>query len=95
MDATFLEDRPFFSTGLLQEESVSEELNWVIPLEFTRPTLVTLPLPDLNPHNIVLPTNQFPWTTYYRRNLIKEVGSPIAQPTLIQDFDHHEIKVYD
>ncbi|KAA0035561.1 Cysteine-rich RLK (RECEPTOR-like protein kinase) 8 [Cucumis melo var. makuwa] len=74
MNVTFLEDHPFFPVSLLQGESVSEEPNCVVPLESTSPTLVTLPLPlpDLNPHNTVLPTNQVLWIAYYRRNLISK-----------------------
>ena len=53
MNVTFLEDRPFFTVSILQEESVSQESNYVIPLESTCPTLVTLPNP--NPYSTVLP----------------------------------------
>jgi len=85
MDVTFLEDRPFFPVSHLQGESESEESNsnWVISLESTSPTLVTIPSPDS--HYTVLPTNQVPWKTYYRRNLRKEVGSPANQPAPVQD----------
>ena len=50
---------------------MSEESNYMLPLESTCPTVVTLP--DPNPHSSVLPTNQVPWKTYYRRNLRKGV----------------------
>ena len=59
---------------------MSEESNY--PLESTSPTLVTLP--DLDPHLMVLPTNQVPWKTYYRMNLRKEIESPTDQPTSVQ-----------
>ncbi|KAA0034861.1 E3 ubiquitin-protein ligase PRT1 isoform X2 [Cucumis melo var. makuwa] len=86
MDVTFLDDRPFFSISLLQEESESsksEESNWVIFLKSTSPTFALLP--NLDPHNTILPTNQVPWKTYYRRNLRKNVGSSTTQPAPIQD----------
>ncbi|TYK23007.1 putative mitochondrial protein [Cucumis melo var. makuwa] len=47
-------------------------------LESTSPSLVTLPDPD--PHPMVLPTSRVPWKTYYKRNLIKKIGSPTDQP---------------
>ena len=56
MDVTFLEDHPFFPVSLLQGESVSEESNYVVPLESTHPTLLTLP--DPNSDTIVLSTDQ-------------------------------------
>ncbi|KAA0047883.1 reverse transcriptase [Cucumis melo var. makuwa] len=74
MDVIFLEDHPFFAVSMLQRESVSEELNCVVPLESTSPTFVTLPLPNRDPYNTALPTNQITWITYNRRNLKKEVG---------------------
>ncbi|KAA0065402.1 reverse transcriptase [Cucumis melo var. makuwa] len=43
----------------LHGESVSEEFNYVVPLDSTYPTLVTL----------LLTRNQVPWKTYFRRNL--------------------------
>ncbi|KAA0056513.1 reverse transcriptase [Cucumis melo var. makuwa] len=58
MDVTFIEDCPFFPVSLLQRESVSEESNYMFPLESTCPTVVTLPKPSS--HNTVLPTNQVP-----------------------------------
>ncbi|KAA0062501.1 Beta-galactosidase [Cucumis melo var. makuwa] len=51
-------------------ESVSEESNSTF--EFIEPTFSTVS--DVDPHPIILPTNQVPWKTYYRRNLRKEVG---------------------
>ena len=57
----------------------------MLPLESSYPTLVTLS--DPNPHGIVLPTNQVPWKIYYRRNLRKEVESPVVQTALVQDFE--------
>ncbi|TYK26681.1 Cysteine-rich RLK (receptor-like protein kinase) 8 [Cucumis melo var. makuwa] len=65
------------------EESVSEESNYVVPLESTYPTLVTLP--DPYSHTTILATDQVPWKTYYRRNPRKEVGSLIVQPAPVQD----------
>ena len=62
---------------------MSEKSNYVVPLEAIYPTLITLP--DPNSQTTVLPTNQVPWITYYRRNLIKEVWSPVVQPAPIQD----------
>ncbi|KAA0031718.1 Beta-galactosidase [Cucumis melo var. makuwa] len=55
----------------LQGESVSEESNSTF--EFIEPTPSTVS--DIDPHPIILPTNQVPWKTYYRRNLRKEVES--------------------
>ena len=63
---------------------MSEESNWVGPLESTHSTFVTLPLPDPKPHKTVLVT-KVPCMTYYKRNLRKEIGSPTAQPASIQD----------
>ncbi|KAA0025959.1 reverse transcriptase [Cucumis melo var. makuwa] len=40
----------------LHGESVSEESNYMVPLESTCPTVVTLP--DLSPYSTILPTNQ-------------------------------------
>ncbi|KAA0052320.1 reverse transcriptase [Cucumis melo var. makuwa] len=41
---------------------------------------------DVDPHPIILPTNQVPWKTFYRRNLRKEVGSSTSQPSApVQD----------
>ncbi|KAA0062437.1 putative mitochondrial protein [Cucumis melo var. makuwa] len=73
------------STRLVSEgESVSEESNSTF--EFIEPTPSTVS--DIDPHRIILPTNQVPWKTYYRRNLRKEVGSPTNQPSaLVQDFE--------
>ena len=82
MDVTFLEYHPFFPVSPLQGKSVSEEPNCVILLEFTSCNLVTLL--DSDPYNTILPTTQVPWIIYYRRNLRKEVESPIAQLTLIK-----------
>ncbi|KAA0063376.1 Cysteine-rich RLK (receptor-like protein kinase) 8 [Cucumis melo var. makuwa] len=83
MNVTFYEDRPYFPVSHLQGESVSEESNNTF--EFIEPTPSTVS--DIDPHPIILPTNQVPWKPYYRRNLKKEVGSSISQPpTLVQDF---------
>ena len=85
---TFLENRHFFPVSLLQRESESsksEESNWVISLESACP--IFTPLPNLDPHNTVLPTNQVPWKTYYRKNFKKEPGSPTTQPAPVQDFE--------
>ena len=83
MDVTFTEDRPFFLVSLLQGENVSEESNYILPVESSYPTMVTLL--DHSPHSTVLPTNQVPWKTYYRRNLRKEVESPVVQTAPVQD----------
>ncbi|KAA0025813.1 Beta-galactosidase [Cucumis melo var. makuwa] len=73
------------STRLVSEgESVSEESNSTF--EFIEPTSSTVS--DVDPHPIILPPNQVPWKSYYRRNLIKEVGSPTSQPPApVQDFE--------
>ena len=76
MDVTFCEDRPYFPVSHLQGESVSEESNNTF--EFIEPTPSVVS--NIIPHSIVLPTNQVPWKTYYRRNHKKEVGSPTSQP---------------
>ncbi|KAL0543454.1 hypothetical protein IC582_018550 [Cucumis melo] len=84
MDVTFCENRPYFSVSHLQGENVSEESNNTF--EFVEPTLITVS--DIDPHPIILPTNQVPWKTYYRRNLRKEVGSPTSQPPApVQNFE--------
>ncbi|KAA0059989.1 Cysteine-rich RLK (RECEPTOR-like protein kinase) 8 [Cucumis melo var. makuwa] len=84
MDVTFCENRPYFPVSHLQGESVSKESNNTF--EFIEPTPSTVS--DIDPHPIILTTNQVPWKTYYRRNLIKEVGSPTSQPpTPVQDFE--------
>ncbi|KAA0039144.1 Beta-galactosidase [Cucumis melo var. makuwa] len=84
MDVTFCENRPYFPVSHLQGESVSKESNST--LEFVESTPITVS--DIDPHPIVLPTNQVPWKTYYRRNLRKEVGSPTSQPPApVQDFE--------
>ncbi|KAA0037201.1 Cysteine-rich RLK (receptor-like protein kinase) 8 [Cucumis melo var. makuwa] len=81
MDVTFCEDRPYFPISHLQGESVREESNSTF--EFIEPTST---VSDIDPHPIILPTNQVPWKTSYRRNLKKEVGSPTSQPpTPVQD----------
>ncbi|KAA0057585.1 Beta-galactosidase [Cucumis melo var. makuwa] len=70
------------STRLVSEgESVSEESNRTF--EFVESTPITVS--DIDPYPIILPTNQVPWKTYYRRNLRKEVGSPTPAP--VQDFE--------
>ncbi|TYK18899.1 retrotransposon protein, putative, unclassified, expressed [Cucumis melo var. makuwa] len=76
MDVTFCEDRPYFPISHLQGESVSEKSNSTF--EFIKPTPSTVS--DIDLHPIILPTNQVPWKTYYRRNLRKEVGSLTSQP---------------
>ncbi|KAA0063166.1 Beta-galactosidase [Cucumis melo var. makuwa] len=84
MDVTFCENRLYFPVSHLQEENVSEESNSTF--EFVEPTPITVS--DIDPHPIILPTNQVPWKTYYRRNLRKEVGSPTSQPPApVQDFE--------
>ena len=62
---------------------MSEESNY--PLESTSSSLVILLDPD--PHPMVLLRNQVPRKTYYRRNLMKEIGSLIDKPALVQDFE--------
>ncbi|TYK14395.1 Cysteine-rich RLK (RECEPTOR-like protein kinase) 8 [Cucumis melo var. makuwa] len=84
MDVTFCENRPYFPVSHLQGESVREESNNTF--EFVEPTHITVS--DIDPHPIILPTNQVPWKTYYKRNLIKDVGSPTSQSrALVQDFE--------
>ncbi|KAA0051110.1 reverse transcriptase [Cucumis melo var. makuwa] len=84
MDITFCENRPYFPVSHLQGESMSEKSKSTF--EFIEPTPSTVS--DVDPRPIILPTNQVPWKTYYRRNLIKEVGSPTSQPpTPVQDFE--------
>ncbi|KAL0536842.1 hypothetical protein IC582_025805 [Cucumis melo] len=78
MDVTFCENRPYFPVSHLQGENVSEESNSTF--EFVKPTPITVS--DIDPHPIILPTNQVPWKTYYRRNLIKEVGSLLVNRRL-------------
>ncbi|TYK30560.1 putative inactive tRNA-specific adenosine deaminase-like protein 3 isoform X6 [Cucumis melo var. makuwa] len=71
---------PLTSVG----ESVSEESNNTFEFIEPTPSIVS----DIDPHLIILPTNQVPWKTYYRRNLRKEVGSPTSQTlALVQDFE--------
>ncbi|KAL0560268.1 hypothetical protein IC582_000668 [Cucumis melo] len=83
MDVTFCENRPYFPVSHLQGESVSKESNSTFEFIEPTPSIVS----DVDPHPIILPTNQVPWKTYYRRNLRKEVGSPTSQPpALVQDF---------
>ncbi|KAA0045027.1 Beta-galactosidase [Cucumis melo var. makuwa] len=84
MDVTFCEDRPYFPVSHLQGESAIEESNSTF--EFIEPTPSTVS--DIDPHPIILPTNQVPWKTYFRRNLRKEVGYPTNQPPApVQDFE--------
>ncbi|KAL0560093.1 hypothetical protein IC582_000487 [Cucumis melo] len=84
MDVTFCENRPYFPVSHLQGENVSEESNSTF--EFVEPTPITVS--DIDPHPIILPTNQVSWKTYYRRNLRKEVGSPTSQPPApVQNFE--------
>ncbi|KAL0536094.1 hypothetical protein IC582_025026 [Cucumis melo] len=84
MDITFCENRPYFPVSHLQGEGVSEESNNTF--EFVEPTPITVS--DIDPHPIILPTNQVPRKTYYRRNLRKEVGYPTSQPPApVQDFE--------
>ncbi|KAL0549791.1 hypothetical protein IC582_014280 [Cucumis melo] len=91
MDVTFYKDRPYFPVSHLQGESVNEESNSTF--EFIEPTPNTVS--DIKHHPIILPTNQVPWKTYYRRNLRKEVESPTSQPSaLIQHSKSLEIKVW-
>ncbi|KAA0036613.1 reverse transcriptase [Cucumis melo var. makuwa] len=81
---TFNENRPYFLVSHIQGESVSEESNSTF--EFIEPTPSTVS--DIDPHPIILPTNQVPWKTYYKMNLKKEVESPNSQPpTPVQDFE--------
>ncbi|TYK07135.1 E3 ubiquitin-protein ligase PRT1 isoform X2 [Cucumis melo var. makuwa] len=78
-------------------ESVSEESNYVVPLESTYFTLVTLP--DQNSHTVILPTNQVPRKTYYRRTLRKKVRFTVVQLVVVQDSeplrDQGNINNYD
>ena len=54
---------------------MSEESNYMLPLESTCSTVVTLIDPSL--HSTVLPTNQVHWKTY-NRNLREGVKSPVV-----------------
>ena len=83
MDVTFIKSCHSFPVSLLQGENVSEKSNYMLFLESSYPTVVTLP--DPSPHSRVLLTNQVPWKTYYRRNLRKEVESPAVQTAPVQD----------
>ncbi|KAL4035407.1 hypothetical protein IC575_004092 [Cucumis melo] len=55
-DVTFCENRPYFPVSHLQGENVSEESNSTF--EFVEPTPITVS--DIDPHPIILPTNQVP-----------------------------------
>ncbi|TYK08485.1 Beta-galactosidase [Cucumis melo var. makuwa] len=84
MDVTFCEDRPYFPVSHLQGESMSEKSNNTFKCIEPTPSTVS----DIDPHPIILPTNQVSWKTYYMRNLRKEVGSPTNQPPApVQDFE--------
>ncbi|KAL0556854.1 hypothetical protein IC582_005371 [Cucumis melo] len=85
MDVTFCENRPYFPVSHhLQGESVSEESNTTFEFIEPTPSIVS----DVDPHPIILPKNQVPWKTYYRRNLRKEVESPTSRPSAsVQDFE--------
>ncbi|KAA0032605.1 reverse transcriptase [Cucumis melo var. makuwa] len=73
---------PIFPSAIFRGESVNEEFNNTF--EFIEPTPSTVS--GIDPHPIILPTNKVPWKTYYRRNLRKEVVSPISQPSApVQD----------
>ena len=76
IDVTFCEDQPYFPVSHLQGECVNEESNTTFEFIKLTPSIVS----DIDPHPIVLPTNQVPWKTYNRRNLRKEVRSPTSQP---------------
>ena len=78
VDVTFCEDRPYFPISHLPGESVSEESNNTF--EFIEPTPSTMS--NINPHLIVLPTNQVHWKAYYKRNLKKVVGSLLVNHQL-------------
>ncbi|TYK24463.1 Cysteine-rich RLK (RECEPTOR-like protein kinase) 8 [Cucumis melo var. makuwa] len=86
MDVTFCKDRPYFPVSHLQGESVSEESNSTF--EFIEPTPSTVS--DVDPHPIILPINQVPWKTYYRRNLRKEVGFDGADLENVQEKNHDD-----
>ncbi|KAL4032338.1 hypothetical protein IC575_005409 [Cucumis melo] len=76
MDVTFCEDRPYFSVSHLKGESMREESNSTFEFIEHTPSTVS----DIDTHPIILPTNQVPCKTYYKRNLRKEVRSPTSQP---------------
>ena len=60
---------------------MSEEAKWLIsfvPLALTEPSEPIL-------HDTVLPTNQVPWITYYRKNLRKEIVHPTAPSTSVHE----------
>ncbi|KAA0063808.1 putative mitochondrial protein [Cucumis melo var. makuwa] len=80
----YILDDDTFCSSLSRGESVSEESNSTF--EFIEPTPSTVS--DVDPHPIILPINQVPWKTCYRRNLRKEVGSPTSQPSApVQDLE--------
>ncbi|KAL4030324.1 hypothetical protein IC575_008560 [Cucumis melo] len=54
MDVTFCKDRPYFPVSHLQGESVSEESNSTFEFIEPTPSIVS----DIDPHPIILPTNQ-------------------------------------
>nr|ADN34180.1 hypothetical protein [Cucumis melo subsp. melo] len=80
MDVIFLKNKSFFPVSHLQGGNVSGENNSFsfIPLD---PSMPSKPIP----HNTVLPTNQVPKITYYRKNLRKEVVSPTAPSPSVRD----------
>ncbi|TYK08627.1 reverse transcriptase [Cucumis melo var. makuwa] len=74
MDVTFCEDRPYFPVSHFQGESVSKESNNTFEFIESTPSTVS----DIDPHPIILPTNQVSWKTCYKRNIRKEVGSDVV-----------------
>ena len=72
---------PSFSLAIFKEESVSEESSCTF--KFVEPTPCTVS--DSDPHSIILPTNQVPWKTYYRKNLIKKIESLADHLASVQD----------
>ncbi|KAA0052840.1 reverse transcriptase [Cucumis melo var. makuwa] len=73
--------KPFFPVIHLQGEGGSEEANWLIPfipISSTAPSELIL-------HDTVLPTNQVPWITYYRKNLRKEMVPPTDPLALVHE----------
>ncbi|TYK08937.1 reverse transcriptase [Cucumis melo var. makuwa] len=82
MDVTFLEDQHFFLASHLQGDSTSEETNWStssVPNDLK---------PILSAHDTVLPTEQVPWITYYKKNLKMEMVSPTALPIVVHGYEH-------
>ena len=58
MNVIFSKDCPFFTTSVLEGETVIEEFNYMFSLKFICPIVVTLS--DPSPHSTILSINQVP-----------------------------------